>query len=132
MEKERETLYFTCNSDKLIALLVEKKEIELIGIGSRFEDKFGGLHSEILKADNTYNWEITGEGDDGELEITSLSSDFEIRESHDLIILSKHLGGDIRGNYGDEYIYIKKNPDDEVCFYNLVVDHMYELREQNK
>jgi hypothetical protein len=124
------TLYYICDSDKLISEIVSNGDMELIGIGDRFDDKFSGLHSDLLKCDNTYNWEIISEGDDGEQEITSLSNDFEIRENDSLIIISKHIGQDIRAGYENEMIYIKKNSD--VSFYNLVVDNMYQVRELEK
>ena len=42
-----------------------------------------------------------------------LSNEFEIRESDELVILSKHLGGDVRGNYEDEVIFLKVEQGDD-------------------
>jgi len=111
--------YYTLDSDKLIKDLEDNEIIQCIGIGDRYDaEKFPGMFSNVLNADNTCNWEITDEDDDGYTCIYSLSNDFEIREMEHLLILSKHLGGDIRGNYEDERIYIVQDPHDS--FYYLI------------
>ena len=104
--------YFTIDSDKLIEELVKQGYIEYLGTGDRYKDG-SGLHNEYFKGDNSYNWEIMSEdtNDDEDVErwFYSLSNDFDIRESKNLLVLSKHIGTDIRGGYEDDIIYLK-NP----------------------
>jgi len=119
--------YFTIDSDLLIKTLIEQEYIELIGTGSRFDDKFNGLHNELWKTDNSFNWEIMEEDEDNDgntvLSFYSLSHCFEIRETDDILILSKHIGTDIRAGYEDEQIFVKnkqKFNDVDMGFYFMI------------
>lgn len=107
MGKEK---YFTIDSDKLIDSLIIGDYIELLGVGNRYDDKFVGMHNELFNTDNSYNWELMsedqGDGND-ETWFYSLSNHFEIRENDNILILSKHIGNDIRGGYDDDIIYVK-------------------------
>lgn len=120
--------YYKVDSNKLVDWLIENKYIEKIGTGSRYNEDETGWHNEKWQADNTYNWELSSEGDEGEYEGYYLTNDFEVRETDDFLAISKHIGQDIRAGYEDEVIYIK-NGDFHVSFYEMVVDAMHEVKE---
>ena len=128
MKKEK---HYTIDSDKLIKTLLNNNYIEYLGIGNRF-DKNSGLHNDKFKCDNTFNWEITDDYQDNKnndiINYYDLSNDFEIKEYDDILVLSKHIGKDIRAGYENDIIYIKN---ENVSFCEMIYENL-NLGEENK
>lgn len=122
--------YFTVDSDLLIKTLVDGGYIQKLGTGSRFDDDCTGMHNDHWRADNTYNWELCDEDDDDTRSYYSLSNDFEIREDDSILMLSKHIGTDIRAGYEDEVIYLKN--EDYDAFYGMVYEVMLQIAVEDK
>lgn len=127
METEKN---FTIDSNKLIKTLLENETIEYIGTGDRYDDA-SGLHNDCWTCDNTYNWEIMEDGDDdGTKNFYTLSNNFEIKEYDRFLVLSKHIGADIRAGYKDDIIYLKRDKDDN--FYMMIDELKLELAVEDK
>jgi len=113
---------YLISSNRLINRLISSGEIEYIGKGNRYNDN-SGLNNDKFKSDNTYNWEIMQEDEDNMTNLYySLSNNFELKETDDILVLSKHVGVDIREGYEDDIIFIKNN--NMQTFYGMIYENL--------